>query len=81
MNWWKNIAFFLAGIISGLLILLRFKKPDTIITADTYIDDQNQKIGKIKQKGKGNRQEVEQDLEQATPKQLRKAKRLARKTN
>lgn len=79
MSWWKNIAIFLGGILTGFLILIRVKKPNTVINTETYIDEQEQKIGKIKQKGQGNRQEVEQDQEQPTRKQLRKQKRAVRK--
>lgn len=76
---WSYIAIFFAGVTAGFMVLTRIKKTDTVINAETYVDDQVQKIGKIKQKGQGNKQDVQ--LEQKlTRKEIRKQKKLSRKT-
>jgi hypothetical protein len=58
-------------------MFFKLQKPKTVINAETYIAEQEQKIGKIKQKGKGNNQDIEQELQQ--PKLSRKEKRASRK--
>lgn len=74
------LAVFFAGIISGFLLLTRIKKPQRIIHTENYNEDQEQTIGKIKQKGRGNNQKVEQELDQPTKAELRKTKKETRKT-
>lgn len=76
-NLWKYLSIFFSGAITGILVFARLKKPD--ITTDTYIEDQNQKIGKIKQKGEGNKQDAYATLGLQTKKELRKVKRQIRK--
>lgn len=83
MKIWKSIAMFFAGVIAGFLLLLRTKKPDRVIHTENYTEDQEQNIGKIKQKGKDNRQKVELVQEPPalpTKKELRKEKKVSRKT-
>lgn len=77
MNIWQTISLILLGIVIGFILYIKLKKPTTVVHAETYIEDQDQEIGKIKQKGQSNEQEVEVVLEQ--PKQSRKEKRLSRK--
>lgn len=59
MKIWKALTIFFGGIITGLLIFLKLKEPS--IVADTYVESQDQEIGKIKQKGRGNAQKVKAD--------------------
>ncbi|WP_319502584.1 hypothetical protein [uncultured Draconibacterium sp.] len=79
---WKSIAIYLAGIITGFLVLIRVKKPDKVVTAETYVEDQEQRIGKIKQKGEGNGQQVQlkQELSRKEKRASRKAERKSRKS-
>lgn len=75
MNAWKWISVFLAGMVAGLLVFLRLKQPD--VAAETYIREQEQKVGKIKQRGEGNQQTVQ--LQQKSRKELREQRRKIRK--
>lgn len=58
-NFWKYLGIFFAGAFASITMVLFTQKPQTVINAETYIAEQNQKIGKIKQKGKGNKLDVE----------------------
>jgi hypothetical protein len=58
-NFWKYAGIFFAGAFVTLTMVFFTQKPQTVINAETYIAEQNQKIGKIKQKGKGNELDVE----------------------
>ncbi|MBA4411167.1 MAG: hypothetical protein C0397_17335 [Odoribacter sp.] len=74
-NSWKYIAVFFAGVITALVYSIRQFHDQTIINADTFIASQQQKIGKLKQSGEGNSQDVSM-----IPKILtRNDKRLARR--
>ena len=75
MNAWKSISVFLAGMVAGLLVFLRLKQHD--VTAETYIREQELKVGKIKQRGEGNQQTVQ--LQQKSRKKLREQRRKIRK--
>ena len=57
---WQYLAVFLAGVITALVYLIRQFHDQTIINADTFIASQEQKIGKLKQRGEGNSQEASQ---------------------
>lgn len=75
---WSYIAIFFAGAFSAMAMVFFKQKPQTVINAESYIAEQQQKVGKIKQKGEGNLQSVE--LEQTlSKKEIRKARRAARK--
>ena len=74
-NSWKYIAVFFAGIITALVYSFRQFHDQTIINADTFIASQQQKIGKLKQRGEGNSQDV--SLPDKIP--SRKEKRMARR--
>jgi len=76
---WPYITMFFAGTFAALAMVFFTQKPQTVINAETYIEKQEQKIGKIKQKGKGNAQEVEA-TQKLTGKEKRQAKRAERKT-
>ena len=56
---WPYITIFFAGAFAAMTMVFFTQKPQTVINAETYIAEQNQKIGKIKQKGKDNEQDVE----------------------
>lgn len=58
-NFWRYIGIFFAGAFAAMTMVFFTQKPQTVINAETYIAEQNQKIGKIKQKGEGNQQDVE----------------------
>ena len=73
-NIWKYLALLFAGIIAGMVAAIKLiEKPSILnVTADSFISEQTQKIGKLKQKGEGN------SLSQGLP--TRKKKRLVRRT-
>jgi hypothetical protein len=84
---WSYTTIFFAGAFVAMVMVFLKQKPQTVISAETYIEDQEQKIGKIKQKGQGNAQEAALDQAAATTeqssktkKESRKAKRLSRKS-
>lgn len=74
-NIWKYIAVFFAGIITALVYSIRQFHDQTIINADTFIASQQQRVGKLKQRGEGN----SQDVSQLPANPTRKEKRLARR--
>jgi len=74
-NCWKYIAVFFAGVITALVYSIRQFHDQTIINADTFIASQQQKVGKLKQRGEGNSQDA--SLLPLIP--TRKDKRLARR--
>jgi len=78
-NFWKYIGIFFAGAFATMTMVFFTQKPQTVIQAETYIAEQNQKIGKIKQKGKSNKQDVEV-TQKLTGKEKRQAKRAKQKT-
>ena len=58
-NFWSYVGIFFAGAFATMTMVFFTQKPQTVINAETYIEEQSQKIGKIKQKGKANNQDVE----------------------
>jgi hypothetical protein len=74
-NCWKYIAVFFAGIIAAMVYSIRQFHDQTIINADTFIASQQLKVGKLKQRGEGNSQDV--SLPDTIP--TRKEKRIARR--
>jgi hypothetical protein len=58
-TFWTYIATLFAGIIAGLLIFLKLKDPDSVI-------NDNQRIGKVKQRGEGNTGSLVLQKEQET---------------
>lgn len=55
---WKYLTVFFAGVITAMVYSIRQFHDHTIINAETYIASQEQKIGKLKQRGEGNSQEA-----------------------
>ena len=74
---WQYLAVFLAGVITALVYSIRQFHDQTIINADTFIASQEQKIGKLKQRGEGN----SQDASQLPLIPDRKEKRIARRNS
>lgn len=76
-NLWKYLAFLFAGIIAGIVAAIQLiEKPSILnVNADSFIAEQTQKIGKLKQRGEGN----SQDASQLPVIPTRKEKRLARR--
>jgi len=74
-NIWKYTTVFFAGVIAALVYSFRQFHDQTIINADTFIASQQQKVGKLKQRGEGN------DLDVLLPGTIptRKEKRIARR--
>lgn len=70
-------AMFFAGAFAMLAMVFFTQKPQTVINAENYIEEQKQQIGKIKQKGKGNQQTVKAD-QLLTKKEQRRENRAAR---
>jgi len=77
-NIWKYLALIFAGIIAGMVAAIKLiEKPSILnVNTDSFISEQTLKIGKLKQKGEGNLQNI--SLPTALP--TRKEKRLARRT-
>jgi hypothetical protein len=73
---WKYIAVFFAGVIAALVYSIRQFHDQTIINTDSFIASQEQKIGKLKQRGEGNTQNV--SLLHGLP--SRKERRLVRRS-
>jgi uncharacterized membrane protein len=79
MKIWTYISTFLAGVVAGLLIFLKLKDPETEI-----VNNDNQRIGKVKQRGETVSGMIEKNREaetlssMETRKEERKRKRAAR---
>lgn len=71
-KFWSYITTLLAGVIAGLLIFLKLKNPETVI-------NDNQQIGKLKQRGNGTQTVELQKETELSRKELRVARRLQRK--
>lgn len=71
---WTHIAAFLSGIIAGLLLFLKLKRPDTVI-------NDRQLVGKIKQRGHDNEQRsaLEKLTGEPSRRDARRAERLIRR--
>jgi hypothetical protein len=76
-NIWKFLAFLFAGIAAGMVAAIKLIEKPTVlnVAADTFVAEQTQNIGKIKQRGEVN--SLETSLLQEIP--TRKEKRLARR--
>jgi len=76
MKIWSYITTLLTGVIAGLLIFLKLKDPDTVI-------NDNQSIGKLKQRGDGALQNVDLqntlEISGRQTRQILKARRIARR--
>ena len=76
---WKYIAVFFAGVIAALVYSIRGFHDQTIINTDTFIASQQQKVGKLKQRGEGNTQDVSQFPVTPSEKEKRLARRALRR--
>ena len=76
-NIWKFLAFLFAGIAAGMVAAIKLIEKPTVlnVAADTFVAEQTQKIGKIKQRGEGN--SLDNCLFPEIP--TRKEKRIARR--
>ena len=74
-NIWKYIALLFAGIVAGMVAAIKLIEKPTVlnVAADTFVAEQTQKIGKLKQRGEGNTQAASL----IAPIPTRKDKRLA----
>ena len=77
-NFWKFLSWLLIGVLIGRI----FKKEPKVINVDgNYAEEQSTKIGKVKQRGEGNVQDVDikQELSGKEKRKAKKAKRLEEK--
>jgi hypothetical protein len=78
---WKYLAFLFAGIAAGIIAAIKLiEKPSVLnVAADTFVVEQTQKIGKIKQRGECNSLDANLLPELPTRKEKRIARRAARR--
>ena len=78
---WKYLAFLFAGIAAGIIAAIKLiEKPSVLnVAADTFVAEQTQKIGKIKQRGECNSLDANLLPEIPTRKEKRLARRAARR--
>jgi len=78
---WKYMALLFAGIVAGMVAAIKLIEKPTVlnVAADTFVAEQTQKIGKLKQRGEGNTQDVSQLPEIPTRKDKRLARRAAKR--
>ena len=76
-NLWKYLAVLFTGIIAGMVAAIKLIEKPTVlnVAAENFVAEQTQKIGKLKQRGEGNSQEV--SVPPALP--ARKERSLARR--
>jgi hypothetical protein len=81
INIWKYLAFLFAGIIAGMVAAIKLIERPGVqnVVADTYIAQQAQKIGKLKQRGEGNSQMTSMLAKPKTGKEKRLARRAVRR--
>ena len=81
LNIWKYLALLFAGMIAGMVAAIKLiEKPSVVnVLADTFVAEQTQQIGKLKQRGEGNLLDVSQPTEMPTRKEKRLARRAARR--
>lgn len=74
---WKFLALIFAGFAAGLITAIKWLEKPSVMTVNTpsFVAEQTQKIGKLKQRGEGNSQEIPAPVTI----QSRKERRLARK--
>lgn len=78
-NLWKYLALLALGALAGILVVVKLVVKPSVLTinAENFIAEQTQRIGKLKQRGKGNLQQAVQ-----LPLTLsRKEKRLIRRAS
>jgi hypothetical protein len=80
-NIWKYLTFLFAGIAAGMIAAIKLIEKPTVlnVAADTFVAEQTQKIGKIKQRGEGNLLDTSLLPEIPTRREKRIARRAARR--
>jgi len=80
-NIWKYLAFLFAGIAAGIIAAIKLIEKPTVlnVAADTFIAEQTQRIGKIKQRGEWNSLDTNLLPEIPTRREKRIARRSARR--
>jgi hypothetical protein len=80
-NIWKYLALLFAGIAAGMIAAIRLIEKPTVlnVAAETFVAEQTQRIGKIKQRGAGNSLDTNLLPEIPTRKEKRIARRAARR--
>ena len=75
------MALLFAGIIAGLVAAIKLIEKPTVlnVAADTFVAEQTQQIGKLKQRGDGNLQDISLPTQIPTRKEKRLARRAARR--
>ena len=75
------MAFLFAGIAAGIIAGIKLiEKPSVLnVNTDTFVAEQTQKIGKIKQRGEGNSLDTNLLPEIPTRREKRIARRAARR--
>lgn len=78
---WKYLAFLFAGFIAGTIAAIKLiEKPSVLnVTTDSFVAEQTQKIGKLKQRGEGNSQDTSATAISPGRKEQRIARRTARR--
>ena len=78
---WKYLTFLFAGIAAGMVAAIKLIEKSTVlnVAADTFVAEQNQKIGKIKQRGDGNLLDTSMLPEVPSRKEKRLARRSAKR--
>ena len=79
-NLWKYMAVLLAGVITGMVAAIKLiEKPSVLnVSTQSFIAQQTRKIGKLKQRGEGNSQDVFLLSEVPTRKEKRMTRRAER---
>jgi hypothetical protein len=79
-NIWKYLTLLFAGIAAGMVAAIKLIEKPTVlnVATDTFVAEQTQRIGKIKQRGQGNSLDTSLLPEIPTRKEKRIARRAAR---
>jgi hypothetical protein len=80
-NIWKFLTFLFAGIAAGMVGAIKLIEKPTVlnVAADTFVAEQTQRIGKIKQRGECNSLDTSLLPEIPSRKEKRLARRAARR--
>jgi len=78
---WKYMALLFAGIVAGMVAAIKLIEKPTVlnVAADTFVAEQTQKIGKVKQRGESNLLDTSLPAVISSPKEKRFARRGARR--
>ncbi|HCY41787.1 MAG TPA: hypothetical protein DHV48_10590 [Prolixibacteraceae bacterium] len=79
-NCWKYLSLIFFGVIAGLVYAMKQLKPSiNTVNAESYIAMQNHQIGKLKQRGEGNTQNLPPLPAISGRKEIRKLRCAARR--